>query len=252
MLWISLIQWGSSKEAHIFWASSWRLPTSGIFPSSHHQLGISTACPLHSTHLSYSSAGASEGKLLPSSSLDLLADSPKKCLTSGPSSGGSPRLNSRKASSACLSSHWGGLCVGEWPSSCRAQWCLLLCPQDLLLHQSQRWEWAWASTRPQVMDRFSLSIFSFSTMVVARALQWASLASVSSFLAEMPLLPLHGVFLHARQLSASSNSLQPLAGSSSFCLRWFFKEDTTSLVCSPACSSLHGRDLGNCLSLYTW
>ena len=42
-------------------------------------------------------------------------------------------------------------------------------------------DWAWVSGWPLVMDQLSLSIFSSNMMVVARALQWAFLASVSSF-----------------------------------------------------------------------
>ena len=138
MAYILLIHWGSSKEAHILQASSWTLLTSGILPSSCHQLGASTACPLYSTHLSYSSAGGSGGKWLPPSSLHSSASSWKKCSTLGPSSGGGPRSNSKKGGSASLSSHHGELCVGEWaglPSS-KALWHLLLCSQDLFLHQS--------------------------------------------------------------------------------------------------------------------
>ena len=48
---------GSLKEAHIFQASSWMSLSYRIFPSSHHQLGVSTTHPIHSTNLSYSSAG---------------------------------------------------------------------------------------------------------------------------------------------------------------------------------------------------
>ena len=33
------------------------------------------------------------------------------------------------------------------------------------------------------------------------------------------------------------------------CHRWFFKEDTTSLISSHTCSGLHGGDSGNLLSL---
>ena len=127
---------GELKEAHIFWASSWMSLTSGIFPSSCHQLGVSTACPLHFTHLSYSSAGGSGGRWLPPSFLYSSAGSWKKCSTLGPSSGGGPRSNSRKGGSASSSSHCGGLCVGKWvvlPSS-KALQCLLLCPWDLLFY----------------------------------------------------------------------------------------------------------------------
>ena len=196
MLCILLIHWGSSKEACTFWASSWKSLTSGISTSSCHQLGVSTAHPLHSTHLSYSSAGGSGEELLPPSSLDLLAGSWKKCLTSSPSSIGGLRSNTRKGSSASSSfkvsrPHWGGLCVGEWAglSSSKALLCLLLHPQDLLLHWLQLWEWAWASGQPLVMDWLSLSIFSSNAMVVARALWWASLASVSLLSAEVSCPP---------------------------------------------------------------
>ena len=43
-----------------------------------------------------------------------------------------------------------------------------------------------------VMDQLSLSIFSSNMIVVARALQWASLTSASSILANVPCLPLMG------------------------------------------------------------
>ena len=113
MLCISLIHWGNSKEARIFWGSSWESPTSRIFPSSCHQLGVLTACPLHSTHLSCSSAGGSGGKLLPPSSSDSLAGSWQKHSTSHPSSSGGPSSNSMKGSSASLSSNWGGYARGN-------------------------------------------------------------------------------------------------------------------------------------------
>ena len=133
MLCTSLICWGSLKEAHIFWASCWMLSTSGIISSSHHQLGVSTTHPFHSTHFSYSSAGGSVGKWLPASSSHLPASPWKNHSTSGPSSSGGPRLNSVSSSS-----HHGGLCAREWVGllSSRALQCLLLCPWDLLLCQS--------------------------------------------------------------------------------------------------------------------
>ena len=65
---------GELERGPYFWASSWKLLTSRIFPSSHHKIGISTACPLHSTHLSYSSAGGSKEKSLPPCSLDSLSE----------------------------------------------------------------------------------------------------------------------------------------------------------------------------------
>ena len=167
MLFTSLIHWGSLKEAHIFWASCWMSSTSGIISSSCHQLGVSTACPLHSTPFSYSSTRGSARKWLPASSSHLPAGPLKNCSTSGPSSGGGPRSNP-----ASSSSHRGGLCVGESAGllSGKALWCLLLSPWDLLLCQSQLWEGAWASGWSLVRDWLSHSIFSSKAMVVARAL----------------------------------------------------------------------------------
>ena len=212
---ILFIHWGSSKEAQIFWASFCKSLTSGIFPSSCHQLGVLTAHALHSIHLSYSSAGSSGEESLPLSSPDLLAGSWKKCLTLGPSSGGGPGLNSRKGGSPSSSSHQGGPCTGEWAglSSCKALWCLLPCPQDLLLCWSQLQEWAQASGWPLVMDQLSLSIFSSKVMVVARALWWASLIfaelTFSQSASSPPLwsLVLHWVSVSKFQLSPSPQQL---------------------------------------------
>ena len=137
---------------------------------------------------------------------------------SGPSSSGGPRSNSMKGSLASSSSevsrpHWGGLCMVEWTglSSGKALQCLLLCPWDLLLHGLWLWEWMWVSGWPLVMDQLNLSIFPSNMMVAARALQWASLASASSLLAEVPHLTLHGVLSHIRWVSASSDSSYPLS-----------------------------------------
>ena len=124
-------------------------------------------------------------------------------------------------------------------------------PQDFLLHWLQLLECWQASGWPPVMDQVSLSIFSSNMMVVARALWWASLTSVSSFSAEVPCLPLHGVLFHIGQVSTNFDSPHPLSSSSSFCLRQFFKEDTMSLVNSPAHSGPHSGDLGDLLGLYT-
>ena len=94
---ILLIHWGSSKEAHIFWASSWTSFTSRIPTSSCHQLGVSTTHPFHSTHLSYSSTGGSEEGSLPLSFFGLLAGSWKKCLMSSPALVGAPDQTLGKA-----------------------------------------------------------------------------------------------------------------------------------------------------------
>ena len=127
---------GSSKEACIFWASSQRSSTSGISANSCHQLGISSACPCQVTHLSYSSTRGSGEELLLLSSLEWLASSQRKQLTSGLNSGGGSRSNSRKGSSAFSSSqvpgpHWGGFYAGEWTglSSSEALQCLLFHPR---------------------------------------------------------------------------------------------------------------------------
>ena len=66
----------------------------------------------------------------------------------------------------------GGLCTGEWMglSSSKALQCLMLCPWDLLLQQSQLQEWAQASCCPLVMEWLSLSILSSKVAVAVRAL----------------------------------------------------------------------------------
>ena len=191
----SLIHWGSSKEAHIFWASSWMSSPSGIISSFCHQLGVSTTCPLHSTHFLYSSAGGSVGKWLPACSSHSPASPWKNCSTLGPSSGGGPRSNLTLSSS-----HHGGLCAGVWAGllSGRALWCLLLCPWDLLLHWSQLWEGVQASGWSLVRDWLRHSIFSSKVMVVARALQWASLTLARWVSAKVPPLSPCGVLFCIR------------------------------------------------------
>ena len=108
-------------------------PTPGCHSSFHHQFGVSTTCPLHSTHFSYSSIRGSAGKWFPVSSLYLPACPWKNCSTSGPSTGGDPRSNSASSSSLCR-----GLCDGESVGllSSMAWQCLWLHPQDLLFHWS--------------------------------------------------------------------------------------------------------------------
>ena len=107
-----------------------------------------------------------------------------------------------RSNSASSSSHCGGLCAGEWARllSSRALWHLLLCPQDLFLHQSQLQEGAQAPGWSLVMDWLSCSIFSSKTMVVARAFQWASLASASWISVEgPPLSPCGSCFMSGVQ-----------------------------------------------------
>ena len=161
--------------------------TSGIISSSCHQFGVSTSCPLHSTHFSYSTGG-SAGKWPPASSSHLPASPWKNHFTSGPNSGGDPRSNS-----ASSSSHPAGLCAGVW-----ALWHLLLCPQDLLLHWSQLWEGAWVPEHCLMMDQLNHSIFSSKVMVVVRAFWWASLTSASWISAEVPPLSPCGILLCIR------------------------------------------------------
>ena len=59
---------------------------------------------------------------------------------------------------------------------------------------------------------------------------WASLASVRSLSAEVSLLLILGVLLCNDQASAGSDSSSPLGGWPPFNLRWFFKENITSLT----------------------
>ena len=168
-------------------------PTSGIISSSHHQFGVSTTHPLHSTHFSYTYIWGSTGKWSPASSSYLPAGPWKNCSTLGPSIGGGPRSNS-----ASSSSHCGGLCDGELVGllSGKAWQHIWLHPQDLLLCQSQLWDGVWASGWPLVRDWLSHSIFSSRMMVVTRALWWASITSASWVSAEVPPLSPHGVLFH--------------------------------------------------------
>ena len=183
----------------------------------------------------------------------------RKWLTSGPNSGSGSRSKSRRGSSASLSSpdpgpHWGGLYSkkGTGLSSCQTLWCLLFCPQDLLLQWSQLQEWAWTSSQPQVMDWLSLSIFSSQEAAVARALQWPSLTSARSLSAEMSLLSLLGVLLLGGWMSARPGSFKPHSSLPSFCARWSFREDTILVASFSIHFSPHGGDPGSLLSLYTW
>ena len=254
----SLILWGSLNEAHILWASSQWSSISGISANSCHQSGILSACPCQVTHLPYSSVGGSWEESLPLPSLVLLAGSWRKWSTSGSNSGGSPRSNSRKGSSAPSSSwapgpHWGGLCSGEWTglSSSKALWYLLFCPLNLLLWQLQFWDWVQVPGQPLVMDWLSHCILSSKVAMAARALwglplpQWGLFWWVS-------LLLLLGILLCDGKAAASSYSSGPLGGWLPYCLRWFFKEDTTSPANSSIHSSPYGGDSGNLWSLYTW
>ena len=195
----SLICQGSSKEASIFWASSWWSFTSGTSASSHHQLGILCTHACQVTHLSYSSTGDSGEDLFLSSSFQLPASSWRKQSTSGPNSGGGSRSKSRRGSLTSSSSpdpglHQGGLYSkkGAGVSSSHTLWPLLFHPQDLLLWQSWLWEWAWMSSQPWVMDQLNLSVFPSKVAMVARALQWASHAFSRSLLAEVSLSPSWG------------------------------------------------------------
>ena len=176
---------GAQKRPISFGLAPRCCPHPGIIPSSCHQLGVSTTCPCHSTHFSYSSTGGSVGKWLPASSSHSPTSPWKNCSTLGPNSEGGPRLNS-----ASSSSHCGGICAGELAGllSGRSLWHPPLCLWDLLLHWSQLWKGAWASGWPLVRDQLSCSIFSSKVMVVARALQWASLTLASWILAS-PLSP---------------------------------------------------------------
>ena len=157
-----LIHQGSLKEAHIFQTSFWMSSTSGVISSSCHKSGVSTVCPLHSIHVSYSSAGGSVGKWPPASSLHLPMGPWKNLSTLGPSSGGGPRSNA-----ASSPSHHGGLCAGEWaglfPGGALQH--LLLCPQDLLFCLSWLQEGTWVPGWSLVMDQLSHCIFSSKAMV---------------------------------------------------------------------------------------
>ena len=150
--------------------------------------------------------------------------------------------------------HWGGLCSGECTglSSGKALQCLLFHPWDLLCQQLQLQEWAWASGQPLVTDWLSLSILSSKAAADARTLQWASLTSARSLSVEVSLLLLLGVLFHDVWASAGSDSFSPLGGWPPFHLRWFFKEDTTSLTNSSVHSGPHSGDHGSLWSLYTW
>ena len=147
----TLIHWGSSKEAHIFWASFWMSSNPRTISNSCHQPVVSTTCPLHSIHLSCSPTRGSAGKWPSSSSLpwlDCWRTSPHQALALA----GVPRSNSASSSSHCR-----GLCTGDWAglSSSRALWCLPLCPWDLLLHWSWLWEGMWVPGQSLVMDQLS-------------------------------------------------------------------------------------------------
>ena len=155
-----------------------------------------------------------------------------------------PRFLSPTEEGYAQGNGWGFPLVRPCSASCSAPWDLILL--WLLLQ-----EWAWASGQPLVMDWLRLSIFSSNAAAAAIALWWASLTSVSSLLAEVPCLP-HGVLFCNDQVSAGSDSPCPLGGLPPFCPRQFFKEDTMFLASSLAPLGLHGRDLGNLLSLYTW
>ena len=187
------------------------------------------------------------------------AGSWRKWSTSGPNSGGRPRLNSRKGSLAPLSAqtprpHQGGLCSGEWTglSSGKTLWHLLFCLWDLLLWQSQPWDRMWASGQPLVTDQLSLSILSSRVAAAAKPHWWASLTLVRSLLAQVFLLLLLGVLLHNGQAAASLDYSSPLGGWPPFHLRQFFKEDTMSPTNSSICSGPHSGDPGSLQSLYTW
>ena len=195
MLCCSLICWGSSKVACTFWASSWWSLISGTLASSCHQLGVSCTQALQVTHLSYSSTGGSGEDLLLFSSSELPANSWRKQSTSGPNFGRSSRLTSKRGDLASSSSSdsgllWGGLYwkKGAGSSSGHTWQCLQFCSWDLLW-QSWLWEWPPMSDLNQVVDRLSCSIFSSKAAAVARALQWASLASARSLWQKGPSSP---------------------------------------------------------------
>ena len=88
--------------------------------------------------------------------------------------------------------------------------------------------------------------------MVVRALPWASLTSARSLSVEVPLLLLLAVLLCKGQTYASLGSSDSSGGWPSFCLRQFFREDTTSPTNSSRRSGPQGADPGSLLSLYTW
>ena len=103
-------------------------------------------------------------------------------------------------------------------------WCLLFCPQDFCLQQSQLLEWVWGSNQPRVLDQLSHSISSSKVATVARAFHWASLALVRPLSAEVSLPPLLGVLLLRDWMSVGPGSSFLCDGSSPFCPRWSARE----------------------------
>ena len=94
---------------------------------------------------------------------------------------------------------------------------------------------------------------SSSVMAVARACQWASLASVSFCFPEVSCLPLLEAQLQWQegQVPVDSGSPPPPDCSPFLCLRQSFKEDTMSSIICCALSGPHGGGLGYLLSAYT-
>ena len=138
MSYTSLIHWGSSKEAHIFWASSWTSSTFGIFPSSHHHLGVSTTHPLPLYPLFIAFCCGFCGKVASSTFPTLGSWLLEETLHIRPQLWWGVQVRFQERWCSPSPSHCGGLCVGEWVGllSGKALWCLLLCPQDLLFHLS--------------------------------------------------------------------------------------------------------------------
>ena len=231
--WTLLFAWGTSKEALIFWASSWNLFIPGIPTSSHHQLGVWTQHPLHTINFLYSFAGGSCKRSLPSPSFWMVASSCRECSMSGPSFSEGPRSRSVEGCPAAWSSSdidsrsWKvihqcdpvGLCIWDWawpPASSGALWHLWLCLQDLLLGWSQLWEWWQMSGLILVVDQLSLSIHSSNMEAAASACRWASLASASSQSPEVSCLSLWEV------LSQWQDGWVPPGSSSLLPFNWSF------------------------------
>ena len=79
--------------------------------------------------------------------------------------------------------------------------------------------------------------------------------SLSKFLLPWSVLPSSPWSLVTRVkgwVLADSSSPPPPSCSTSFCLRWYFKEDMMSFVIICALSGLHSGGLGNIFSAYTW
>ena len=179
---------GSLKEALIFQASSWKSFTPRIPTNTCHKLGELTLHPFHLTHFSQSFARGSWERLLPLSSLCMVASSHRKYLRSSPRFGEDPRSRSSEPvhilvllpdvvpGSKKVTHQWEpvGLSGGNWGywlSSGGALWLLQPCPQDLLLYWSQLGEQWWTSSHILLVDQLSLSICSSSVAAATKACQ---------------------------------------------------------------------------------